>query len=92
MEHSVAEASKEEKIMSEPRQNNETQSTHTHTHTHTFILCADYTTRPSDMFQELSWFPANKRLKYNKATYKAYIQSFKQLQASMYYKLAEANV
>ena len=37
------------------------------------ILCADFTTPSSDMFQELSWLPINKRLKYNKAvfTYKA---------------------
>ena len=37
------------------------------------ILCADFTTPSSDMFQEWSWLPVNKRLNYNKAvfTYKA---------------------
>ena len=33
------------------------------------ILCADFTTASSDMFQELSWLPVNKWLKYNKAVF-----------------------
>ena len=39
------------------------------------ILCADFTTPSSDMFQELCWLPIDKRLKYNTVvfTYKALI-------------------
>ena len=39
------------------------------TRTARIVLCADFTTPSSDMFQEFSWLPVNKRLKYNKVVF-----------------------